>query len=104
MTDKHITKHVDIPKQTLSDDALDTLLSEVDFLEVPQHFTNKVMQSIDEIADKKATNNGSQHADDQVINAAPKWWQWAALIGGGIPALMQVLAFIFSAWNVSNLG
>lgn len=81
-------------QQPLSDDALEALLGETEFAEIPPLFTNKVMQGIDNLPNTLPVESSSKS----------DWWQWAALIGGGIPALMQVLAFIFSAWNVSSLG
>ena len=104
MTDKHLTP----AKHTLSEDDLSALLNEVDFLEVPTGLTNKVMGDIDELPDyatdristAESGTEGAQHKPSQ----QPEWWQWAALIGGGIPAFLQVLAFIFSAWNVTSLG
>ena len=77
--------------QRVSDHDLDVLLDELDFLEVPQQFTDNVMQQIDE-------------STQSVIKPKTEWWQWFALIGGGIPAFLQILAFIFSAWNVASLG
>jgi len=104
MTDKHTTP----AKHTLSEDGLDTLLGEVDFLEVPTGFTSKVMQGIDELPDYETDRNGTSGAGNEGTqhnpSQQPEWWQWAALIGGGIPAFLQVLAFIFSAWNVASLG
>jgi len=111
MSNKH--HHPSI--HSVSDDALDALLGGVDFLEVPQQFTNKVMQGIDELPDRAAASNtlntiatstSSDDANTSVNTALPtsEWWQWAVLIGGGIPAFLQILAFIFSAWNVASLG
>jgi len=94
-------------KHRISDDELDALLDEVDSLEVPQQFTNKVMQGIDELPQSVVTadiQNGRNNASDSIAKPQSEWWQWAALIGGGIPALLQILAFIFSAWNVASLG
>ena len=104
MTDKHTTP----AKHTLSEDDLDALLGEVDFLEVPTGFTNKVMQGIDELPDYETDRDSTAESSSADTQHKPsqqsEWWQWAALIGGGIPAFLQVLAFIFSAWNVANLG
>ena len=81
-------------QQSLSDDALEALLEKAEFAEVPQYFANKVMQEIDGLPDAMPVESHSKS----------EWWQWAALIGGGIPALMQILAFAFSAWNIASLG
>jgi len=92
---------------TLSDDELEALLDETEFVEVPQQFTNKVMQEIDELPDAVMAEDASSNYIDTLLGAqSPKseWWQWVALVGGGIPALLQILAFIFSAWNVASLG
>ena len=105
-------KHQNPSIHSVSDDELDALLGEVDFLEVPQQFTNKVMQGIDELPQSAAaqstldTATTSASSDLSIHSKEPQseWWQWAALIGGGIPALLQILAFIFSAWNVASLG
>lgn len=79
MTDKHSKKY------TFSDDELDDLLGDIELVAVPDNFTNKVLHEIE-------------------VSQKSEWWQWLALIGGGIPALLQILAFIFSAWNVASLG
>lgn len=104
MTDKHVTSS----KHTLSEDDLDALLGDVDFLEVPSGFTSKVMQDIDALPDYRSDRNGASESGSEATQHKPskqsEWWHWAALIGGGIPAFLQVLAFIFSAWNVANLG
>ena len=104
MTDKQTTP----AKHTLSEDDLDALLSDVDFLELPTGFTNKVMEGIDELPDYATDRNDTAKSGTKVTqhkpSQQPEWWQWAALIGGGIPAFLQVLAFIFSAWNVASLG
>ena len=89
---------------TLSDDELEALLNEAEFVEVSQQFTNKVMREIDELPEAV---NASDNTIDSILSAQSsksEWWQWVALIGGGIPALLQILAFIFSAWNVASLG
>lgn len=88
MTDKHNSK----PPYAVSENDLDDLLGNVDFADVPDNFTDDVMQKISELS-----------AQPEAIQTT-QWWQWAALISGGIPALFQILAFIFSAWNVANLG
>lgn len=31
-------------------------------------------------------------------------WQWLALAVGGIPAMMQMLALIFSAWHIAAIA
>ena len=89
---------------TLSDDELEALLNEAEFVEVSQQFTNKVMREIDELPEAV---NASDNTIDSILSAQSsksEWWQWVALIGGGIPAFLQILAFIFSAWNVASLG
>ena len=94
-------------KHRISEGELDALLGKVDFLEVPQQFTNKVMQGIDELPQTAVTDHpskGKDTASDNTAKPQSEWWQWAALIGGGIPALLQILAFIFSMWNVASLG
>ena len=96
-------KHNNPSVHSVSDDELDALLGEVDFLEVPQQFTNKVMQGIDELPQSAATTSTSSDGSNS-SQSQSEWWQWVALIGGGIPALLQILAFIFSAWNVASLG
>ena len=104
-------KHQNPSVHSVSDDELDALLGEGDFLEVPQQFTNKVMQGIDELPQSAAasstldtvTTDTSSHSSN-ASQPKSEWWQWVALIGGGIPALLQILAFIFSAWNVASLG
>ena len=91
---------------TLSDEALDDLLGSTGFVEVPPLFTNKVMQEIDALP----TSDHQESATSKGVNASldtqspTEWWQWVALIGGGIPAFLQILMFIFSAWNVASLG
>jgi len=74
----------------ISDDELETLLTDTDFAQPPEHFVQDVMESINALPNR------------QVIQ--PTWWQWLALLGGGIPAFMQTIAFVFSAWNIANLG
>ena len=104
-------KHHNPSAHSVSDNELDALLGEVDFLDVPQQFTNKVMQGIDELPqsatssstlDAVTTDISSDHSSASKHKS--EWWQWVALIGGGVPALFQILAFIFSAWNVASLG
>lgn len=97
------SKHQNPSVHSVSDDELDALLGEVDFLEVPQQFTNKVMQGIDELPQSAAPSSTSSDGSNS-SQSQSEWWQWVALIGGGIPALLQILAFIFSAWNVASLG
>ena len=104
-------KHQNPSIHSVSDDELDALLGDVDFLDIPQQFTNKVMQGIDELPQSAATQSTLDTAttsasSDGSNSSQPQseWWQWVALIGGGIPALLQILAFIFSAWNVASLG
>ncbi|PWQ95604.1 hypothetical protein [Leucothrix pacifica] len=92
MTDKYRRPEAQTTPQTISENDLDELLGNVDFAEVPEGFTQQVMQEIDQLPTPVATDQKTQ------------WWQWAALISGGIPALFQLLAFIFSAWNVASLG
>ena len=103
MKDKCTDKQSATTKQNLSDDVLDALLDEVEFVEIPQNFTNKIMQGIDASPNAKSMDL-EMLAEGKEGGSPSDWWQWVALIGGGIPALMQVLAFIFSAWNVSSLG
>lgn len=97
-------------QQPLSDDALEALLKEAEFVEVPQYFTNKVMQRIDDLPNALTVESDTSNPESDIpskpraAHSKSDWWQWAALIGGGIPALMQVLAFIFSAWSVASLG
>ena len=104
-------KHQNPSIHSVSDDELDASLGEVDFLEVPQQFTNKVMQEIDELPQSATAQSTlgtatTSTSSDVSISTEPQseWWQWVALIGGGIPAFLQILAFIFSAWNVASLG
>ena len=104
-------KHQNPSIHSVSDDELDASLGEVDFLEVPQQFTNKVMQEIDELPQSATaqstlgTATTSTSSDASISSESQsEWWQWVALIGGGIPAFLQILAFIFSAWNVASLG
>lgn len=75
----------------ITDDELDELYGSVEFIQVPEQFGRDVLQSIAALPEY---NRG----------VAPAWWQWLALIGGGIPALGQVAAFVFSAWSVVNVG
>ena len=105
MTDKNSKKY------TFSDDELDDLLGDIELLAVPENFTNKVLQEI-EASDAIAGNtNVAKSAEalaaglvNSQVSQKSEWWQWVALIGGGIPALLQILDFIFSAWNVASLG
>jgi hypothetical protein len=104
-------KHQNSSVHSVSDDELDILLGEVDFLEVPQQFTNKVMQRIYELPQSAvapstldAITTDTSRDSSNASQPKSEWWQWVALIGGGIPALLQILAFIFSAWNVASLG
>ena len=75
----------------IDDKALDDLLNGIEVPEVPTHFSHNVMQAIDTLP-------------EEAIVTTPSWWQWLALIGGGIPALIQLAAFIFSAWNIVSVG
>ena len=104
MTDKQTKQAM----KKLSEDDLASLLGEIDFLEVPTGFTSKVMVGVDELPVYESDQAGNVESNSDVAKSnpaqQPPWWQWAALIGGGIPALMQVLAFIFSAWNIASLG
>lgn len=77
-------------KPIISDNQLELLLKNNNLAHAPDHFTQTVMASIN-------TSNESQ-------KIKPTWWQWLALIGGGIPALMQTVAFMFSAWSIANIG
>jgi hypothetical protein len=77
-------------KQNSFDDELEQLLQSNNFVQPPQQFTHNVMASINGLPD--------------VHPNYPTWWQWLALIGGGVPALMQTVAFMFSAWNIANIG
>jgi hypothetical protein len=78
------------PQNTITDSELDLLLEETGFVHVPEHFEQQVMESLNALPEPQ-TNK-------------PAWWQWLALIGGGIPALMQIAAFVFSAWNIATVG
>lgn len=75
----------------MTDDALDKLLSDIDTPPVPEHFSHNVMQAIDALPYEN-------------IVAKPSWWQWLALIGGGIPAIIQLASFIFGAWHIASVG
>lgn len=82
-----MSKHI---QHIITDAELAHLLEGDAVVQPPQQFTHNVMASINALPDGR-TNHTT-------------WWQWLALIGGGIPALMQTLAFMFSAWNIANIG
>jgi len=82
-----MTKHNDL----ITDEALDALLSDLETPDVPTHFSHNVLQAIDALPEEQE-------------NTSPNWWQWLALIGGGIPALVQLATFIFGAWHVVSVG
>jgi hypothetical protein len=75
---------------TITDSELDELLHINASVSPPEHFTQQVMKSI--------------NALPQTILNRPTWLQWLALTLGGIPAIIQTLAFIFSAWHVAAIG
>jgi len=75
---------------TITDDELDTLLQQTSFAQVPDRFEQHVMMKIDALPETHSSQ--------------PTWWQWLALVGGGIPALMQIAGLVFSAWNIANAG
>jgi hypothetical protein len=75
----------------ITDLELEQLLNDNDFAKVPEQFTQQVMASINALP-------------QPVQQSQPTWWQWLALIGGGIPAFMQTIAFMFSAWNIASIG
>jgi hypothetical protein len=80
-------------KQTnkaFTDSELDELLHINASATPPEQFTQQVMASI--------------NALPQTIQNRPTWWQWLALTLGGVPAIMQTLAFMFSAWHVAAIG
>lgn len=76
--------------RALTDSELDELLYTNDSVSPPEDFTQQVMQSI--------------RALPQTKQKQPTWWQWLALTLGGIPAIIQTLAFMFSAWHVAAIG
>ena len=82
-----MTKHTD----SITDEALDALLDDIETTTVPTHFSHNLMQKIDTLPDVKPVTK-------------PSWWQWLALVSGGIPALMQLATFIFGAWHIASVG
>lgn len=76
--------------KTFTDNEVDELLNSNAPVTAPAHFTQQVMASI--------------NALPQAIQNQPTWWQWLALTLGGVPAIMQTLGFMFSAWHVATIG
>lgn len=74
----------------ISDNELDDLLSHSDFLQPPDDFEQKVMQSI---------NQQPQHDAVSVSG-----WQWVVLLASAISGLPQLLVFIFSVWTTVSAG
>lgn len=95
------------PHKHISDDDLDHLLEETVFTEAPENFTEQVMQAIDDLPQQQQYEHQNitqtQHPTSNQPNN-PTWWQWLALLGGGVPALMQIVAFVFGVWNMASVG
>ncbi|PWQ93088.1 hypothetical protein [Leucothrix arctica] len=82
-----MTKHT----KPITDDALNELLTNIETPPVPEYFSHNVMQAIEALPSED-------------IVTKPSWWQWLALIGGGVPAIMQLATFVFSAWHIASVG
>ena len=80
-------------KQTkpITDDALDELLTNIETPPAPEYFSHNVMQAIDALP-------------SEALTTKPSWWQWLALIGGGVPAIIQLATFVFGAWHITSVG
>jgi hypothetical protein len=81
-------------QKSMTDIELDKVLEASDIVKPPADFTQSVMNSI----------NGISNNVDNTANTKVTWWQWLALISGGIPAITQTLALVFGAWNIANIG
>jgi hypothetical protein len=73
------------------DDPLERLL-QAEPLDVPQGFSERVMQRITYLP---LPAQGSQPLE---------WLQWLALSGGALAGIGQVLSFVFGIWMVSAAG
>ncbi|MGB1009109.1 MAG: hypothetical protein ACPGVP_05270 [Thiolinea sp.] len=81
----------------LNDEHLDELLNSTHFIRAPDDFVANVMQSIHGESDPVTQSN------DDTASMHP-WWQWLALLIAGGPGIAQVVALIFSAWQISSAG
>lgn len=77
-------------RKAITDSELDELLHVSASVSPSEHFTQQVMKSINTLP--------------LTVQSRPTWWQWLALTLGAIPAIIQTLAFIFSAWHVAAIG
>jgi hypothetical protein len=72
------------------DRELDKLLENSCFVAVPADFERNVLQAIASVPQSKAP--------------VVRWWQWLALLGGAVPGVLELAAFIFSIWTVASAG
>jgi|GEM_PF-6916545 len=68
---------------------MDGLLSDLKH-EVPDEFTTRVVRMIDEPYLRSVTENG--------VGRALSWWQWSAIVGGGLIGVSQLARLVFGVW------
>ena len=72
---------------------------------VPENFHTEVMQQVAtyERARQQSNHTAPQTGQQMVQESAGlEWWQWLALVAGGVLGAGQVIRFIFAVWLVST--